>query len=38
MFAVQPKSFGDFDDHGAEYCASYVDAQDVAFDWSIDEG
>lgn len=38
MFAVQPKSFGEFDDHAAEYCASYDDAQDVAFDWSIDEG
>jgi hypothetical protein len=37
-FAVQPKSFGEFDDDAAEYCASYDDAQDVAFDWSIDEG
>jgi len=37
-FAVQPKSFGEFDDHAAEYCSSYDDAQDVAFDWSIDEG
>ena len=37
-FAVQPKSFGSFDPHGAEWATSLDHARDLAFDWSADEG
>jgi hypothetical protein len=37
-FAVQPKAFGKFDAHGAEFFPDLDSARDAAFDWSIDEG
>jgi len=37
-FAIQPKSFGTFDEHGAEFAPDLDTARDIAFDWSVDEG
>jgi hypothetical protein len=37
MFAIQPKSFGEFDDHGCEFVNNLDAARDIAFDWSADE-
>ena len=37
-FAIQPKSFGTFDQHGAEFAPDLDTARDIAFDWSVDEG
>jgi hypothetical protein len=37
-FAVQPKSFAEFDPHGCEWATDLDHARDLAFDWSADEG
>ena len=37
-FAVQPKSFAEFDPHGCEWARDLDHARDLAFDWSADEG
>jgi len=37
-FAIQPKNFGTFDQHGAEFAPDLDTARDIAFDWSVDEG
>ena len=37
-FAVQPKSFGTFDEWGVEWATDLDHARDIAFDWSADNG
>ena len=37
-FAVQPKSYTELDEHGAEYANDIDSARDIAFDWSVSEG
>jgi hypothetical protein len=38
MFAVQPKSYAEFDQYGSEYANDINQARDIAFDWSVSEG